>query len=297
MNATSVGFIGTGVMGAPMARNLQKAGFSLHIYARRPERVKEMTDAGAILHSSAAELAKNVDVTVTCLPADAEIEEVVLDPEGWLSGAPSHSVLVDTTTATPKTIVRVDEICKSKGIEVLDAPISGGVRGAREASLTFMVGGEASVLERCRPVFEAMGKTIFHVGPVGAGKSMKLLNQVMLAANTWAACEAAVLAKKAGVDLEMMQNVVSKSSGQSFTFDFRMPQFIMKGDFSPGFKTSLQIKDLNLALQMGDELEVPMLVSGMVYQAFRACAGAGNAELDISAAAYWLGLSAGVSFD
>lgn len=296
MNATAVGFIGTGVMGGPMASNVQRAGFALHVYSRNPERVRELQGAGAVLHPSASALASAVPITVTCVPTDADVEEVVLGPKGWLAGASDGSVLIDTTTGTPQTITRVAEACRAKGVEVLDAPISGGARGAREGSLTFMAGGETSILERCRPVLEAMGKTVFHVGPVGAGKTMKLLNQIMLGINTWAVCEAAVLAKKAGVDLEMMLNVVSKSSGQSFTLDYRLPQFIIKGNFSPGFKTSLQIKDLALALQMGSALDVPMLMTGMVYQAFRACAGAGNADFDTSAAARWLGELADVSF-
>ncbi len=296
MSDTPVGFIGTGVMGSPMASNVQRAGFPLHVYARHPERVRELEGAGAVLYPSAAALASAVPITVTCVTADADVEEVVLGPDGWLAGAPNGTVLIETTTGTPQTIGRVAEACRAKGVDVLDAPISGGARGAREGSLTFMAGGEPSVLERCRPVLEAMGKTIFHVGPVGAGKAMKLLNQILLGINTWAVCEAAVLAKKAGVDLEMVSNVVSKSSGQSFTLDYRLPQFIIKGNFSPGFKTSLQIKDLALALQVANALDVPMLLTGMVYQAFRTCAAAGNADSDTSAAARWLGEQVGVSF-
>jgi len=283
-------------MGGPMAANVQRSGFPLHLYSRRPERVRELVGAGAVLHPSAAALASAAPITVTCVTADADVEEVVLGPQGWLAGASSGSVLIEATTGTPRAMSRVAERCRAKGVEVLDAPISGGARGAREGSLTFMVGGEASVLERCRPVLEAMGKAIFHVGPAGAGKAMKLLNQIMLAINTWGVCEAAVLAKKAGVDLEMVRAVVSKSSGQSFTLDYRLPQFIMKGDFSPGFKTALQAKDLALALEMGGALQVPLMLTGVVHQAFRACAGAGNAELDTSAAARWLGGLAGVSF-
>jgi 3-hydroxyisobutyrate dehydrogenase-like beta-hydroxyacid dehydrogenase len=296
MDTTPVGFIGIGVMGGPMATNVLRAGFPLHVYDRNLERVKELQGKGAVPHESAAEIAAAVPITVTCLPADENVEEAVLGSKGWLAGASSENVLIEATTGTPQVMSRVAEACKAKQVDLLDAPISGGARGAKEGTLTFIVGGEASVLKRCRPVLDTMGKTVFHVGPVGAGKAMKLLNQIMLAMNTWGACEAAVLAKKAGVDLELMLDVVSKSSGQSFTMDYRLPQFIMKGDFAPGFRTALQIKDLDLALKMANSLDVPMLLTGAVFQAFRASAGAGNGDLDTSAAARWLGEMAGVSF-
>lgn len=296
MDKQPIGFIGLGVMGGGMARNLLKAGYPLHIYDLNTESARALEAEGAVPHKSGAELASAVSVTVLCVPADAEVEAAILSEGGWLEGATSGSVLIEATTGTPQVVERVAEACKPKGIDVLDAPVSGGARGAQEGTLTFIVGGEDAVLDRCRPMLEVMGKTIFHVGPVGSGKAMKLINQIMLGFNTLGACEAIVLAKKAGVDLTKVLEVVSKSSGQSFTMDYRLPQFIMKGDFSPGFRTSLLIKDMGLALEMGRAMDMPLLLTGMVMEAFRASAGMGNDDLDASAAAKWLGEMTGVSF-
>jgi len=291
-----IGFIGTGQMGKPMAHNLLKAQHSLNIYARNPERVSDLKDAGASLVASPAAAAGASEFLVLCLPTDAEVDAVIGGEAGILAGAPAGVLVLDATTGTPAAAQRVSRTLKTRRIEYLDAPISGGVKGAVEAKLTFMVGGEDRTIDRALPLMEAMGTTIFRVGPVGTGRMVKALNQIITGMNVLILCESVVLAQKAGVAPQRVFEILSKCSANSFHLQNKLPQFIIPGKFDGGFRIDLMIKDLEIALQAAKEMGTPLMLTGMATQVYRAASASGFGSRDISAMANFLGSFVGVDF-
>jgi 3-hydroxyisobutyrate dehydrogenase-like beta-hydroxyacid dehydrogenase len=292
----NVGIIGTGTMGKPMARNILKAGHSLIIYARHPEKVKDLEAEGAKLVASPADVGTESECILLSLPFDPEVEEVVLGEKGILAGASSGAVILDTTTGTPKAAVQVASVTAQKGVGYVDAPISGGVKGAIEAKLTFIVGGENADVKKAMPLMEELGANVFQVGPVGAGRAVKALNQIISALNTLTLCETVVLGRKLGVSPETFFEVLSKCAANSYHLQTKLPQFIIPGKFDGGHRIEMMIKDLEIALQVAKEFNTPAMLTGLGIQMYRAGASAGYAKKDISAMVNFLGSFVGLDF-
>jgi len=287
-----VGFIGVGVMGRPMCLNLRRAGFSLTVYARRPESagVREVVAAGATLVSSPRAVAEASDVVITMLPDSPEVEEAALGQgamrgRGVLDGAHDGLAIVDMSTIAPAASKRLAAACAERGVAFLDAPVSGGSQGAEAGALTIMVGGDAATVERLRPVFEAMGKeeNIVRVGPVGTGEVVKLVNQHLCGVIAAASLEALVLGVKAGADVETMARIVGVSSGGNWQLANPIRLRAFSGTFEPGFFTDLLVKDLRLVQGLGEELNVPLMLAAVAKQMYEAARAQGYGRDDYTA--------------
>lgn len=278
-----VGFIGLGTMGRHMARNLMKAGHPLTFFARRPEVAAEFVQAGAVQAANPAEVARASDVIITIVTADAQVTEVVAGPAGIAEGAAPGKLLIDMSTIGPDTVRRLAERLRAVGMDMLDAPVSGGPWGAEAGTLTIMVGGEASLFERARPMLEAMGKKIFHVGPLAAGQTVKLVNQMVGGGIMALIAEGFVLCKKAGVDVEILNDVMLVCSANSSVLEARGKKFVLANQFVPGFMTELMRKDMALAIEMAQRLNVPTPVAGSALQQYTAAMNLGHSKADFSA--------------
>ena len=278
-----IGFIGIGNMGTPMSTNLLKAGHELVVYDIREEAMEEPVRLGAKAARSPKEVAQTSDVVMTSLPTQKALEEVVLQRDGVLEGAKRGCVLIDTSTVSPSTVKRIAAIAKERGVEVLDAPVSGGVAGARAATLTVMVGGDKGVFERCLEIFRVIGKNVYHVGGVGSGNAVKLVNNLMSLVNLAALSEGMVLGMKAGVDPETLHRVISVSTGSSYALEVKLPNLISKGRFEAGFAIDLACKDLGLAIDLGREMGVPLFVTNVAQQVYELARARGMGRLDHTA--------------
>lgn len=280
-----VGFIGLGIMGKPMAINLIKAGYDLTIYARRPEVIAELEGLGASVVESPAAVAEATDIVITIVTADPEVREVVLGDDGVLQGASEGSLIVDMSTISPLTIREIAEKAGSKNVAVMDAPVSGGDTGAINGTLTIIAGGEAKDFDRCRGLFNAMGneENIFHVGSVGVGQTVKIVNQLIGGINMAAIAEGLILGIRAGADPEVMRQVISVSSANSTLFQIRVSDFLLADAFDPGFMLDLMKKDLAIGVDLGKALNVPMPIGAAAYQMYAAASGLGAGSLDFSA--------------
>jgi 2-hydroxy-3-oxopropionate reductase len=267
--AETIGFIGLGVMGAPMARNLVEAGHSLVVLDHHREPMDALAALGADTASSARKVAEKSDVVITMLPDSPAVEDAVLGDDGVLSGASEGDLLVDMSTIHPTVSVAVAEAGDERGVGSLDAPVSGGDVGAQQGALSIMVGGEAGDFERARPLFEVLGKTIVHVGEHGAGQVVKACNQVVVAVTIAAVSEALVLGSKAGVEPERILDVLGGGLASNKVMEMRRKNFL-EHDFSPGFRIDLHHKDLKIALESGEAYGVPLPVTGIVQQYFNA---------------------------
>jgi 2-hydroxy-3-oxopropionate reductase len=277
----TVGFIGLGVMGAPMARNLVDAGHPLVVHSRSPEPVEALVEAGAERAASAREVAQRADVVITMLPDSPAVEDVVLGEDGVLAGASGGNLLVDMSTIHPTVSIALARAGAERGVGVLDAPVSGGDVGAREGALSIMVGGEEADLDRARPLLEVLGKTIVHVGDHGAGQVVKACNQVVVAITIAAVSEALVLGSKAGVEPDRILDVLGGGLAANRVMEMRRRNFL-EHDFTPGFRIDLHHKDLGIALESGDEYGVSLGVTGLVQQYFRALRAKGHGGDDHS---------------
>ncbi len=280
-----IGFVGLGIMGKPMAKNLLKAGYDLTFYARRPEVIQEMKAAGGKPAASSKAVAEVTDIVVTIVTADAQVREVILGPDGVLEGASEGKLIVDMSTISPLTIREVAGVAAEKGVRVMDAPVSGGDTGAIAGTLTIIAGGEKADFERCRGIFAAMGKkeNIFHVGPVGVGQTVKIVNQLIGGVNMAAIAEGLVLGIRAGADPNVMRQVIEVSSGNSTLFQNRVKNFLLKDSFVPGFMLDLMKKDLGIGVDLGKALNVPVPIAAAAYQMYAAAAGLGAGRQDFSA--------------
>lgn len=280
-----VGFIGVGVMGKPMCLNLLKAGFPLTIFARRPDGVRAVIDAGAALAESVGAVAAASDIVITMLPDSPQVEEVVLGPGGVLEAAREGMAVVDMSTIAPATSRKVAVACAERGVAFLDAPVSGGSQGAEAGTLSIMIGGEAAVVERLRPLFAAMGsdEKIIHVGPAGAGEVVKLVNQHLCGVIAAGTLEAFVLGVKAGADVETMARVVGVSSGANWQLANPIRLRAFSGTFEPGFFTDLLVKDLRLILEMGEQEGVPVMLAAVAKQMYEAARAQGYGRDDYTA--------------
>lgn len=272
-----VGFIGLGIMGQGMALNLLKAGFPLTVWNRTASKMEPVVAEGATAGDHPADVAARSDIIVTCVSDTPDLEAVALGENGLLAGANADSLLVDCSTISPAVTRKVAAALAEKGVSMLDAPISGGSEGAANGTLSIMVGGEAEDFERAKPVFEAMGKTITHVGAIGAGQTVKLVNQVLVVGNALAMCEALLLAQAGGVDLKKTLSAVEAGAAGSWMLSNRGPQIIER-DWRPGFTVDLQLKDLRLVRQAADELGVPLLGTDLIFELYRTLQAQGLGE-------------------
>ncbi len=244
-----IAFIGLGIMGLPMAWHLLKAGFPLTVYNRTASRASDLVRAGARQAATPAEAAPGADFVISIVTDGPDVEQVLLGPDGAVHGAQHGAVFIDMSTISPETARNLADRLSLHQIEFLDAPVSGGDVGARNATLTIMAGGKQDVFERARPVFEVLGKRLTHVGPAGAGQVVKACNQVVTAVNLLAVCEALTLAEKNGIDQQTMIHVLAGGASQSWSLENMGPR-IAKGDFTPGFMVKLLQKDLNIVLSL-----------------------------------------------
>jgi 2-hydroxy-3-oxopropionate reductase len=277
-----VGYIGLGLMGKSIARNIMKAGFPLIVHNRSQASVKELVAEGAQSAASPAELAAQVDVIFTNLPDSPDVETVTLGEAGILEGARQGLIYVDNSTIKPATARHIAAEMDKKGVLCLDAPVSGGDIGARDGTLAIMVGGPAQALERVLPLFQAMGKTITHVGSEGAGQIAKAANQIMVAAQMVAMGELLIFAQKAGADPEKVVEAIRGGAAQCWTLDVK-PSRLFAGNRNPGFKAFMQAKDLGIVLDTARQYGVPLPSTSVHAQLFNAMLEMGMAELDNSA--------------
>lgn len=258
-----VGFIGVGQMGVHMAGKVMEAGFDLVVHDADKRAAQPLLERGAGWAETPAEVAESCRVVITCLPTPQTVEEVALGPAGLANRWQAGDIYVDMSTNAPSTVRRIADAAAKSGVSVLDAPVSGGTRGAEQGTLTIMVGGETAALERARPVLEPMSNKIFHLGDVGCGNVAKLVNNLIgLACNSICA-EGMVLGARAGIDPQALYDLMTISTADNWSLR-QYPRTVFKRDFAPGFKISLAHKDLSLALGLGEEYGVPLPVAEAV---------------------------------
>lgn len=263
-----IGFIGLGIMGRGMARNILKAGFPLRVWNRTASRMDELAAEGAGPASSPGDLAFHSDIIITCVSDTPDVEQVILGEGGVIHGAHPGSLVIDMSTISPQATQRIAARLAERHIHMLDAPVSGGSEGAERGTLSIMVGGDAAQFERALPVFQAMGKTITHLGPIGAGQTTKLVNQILVVGHALAMSEALLFAQAGGVDLHKALAAVSSGAAGSWMLSNRGPQILAR-DWRPGFTIDLQQKDLRLVLQEADRLGVPLPGTALIHQLYR----------------------------
>ena len=272
-----IGFIGLGIMGRPMAKNLLRAGFEVTVYNRSQPPRADLAAAGARVASCPAEAARDAETVITIVTDSADVEDVCLGPGGVIEGAKGGTLVVDMSTISPEVTRRIGKLLADRGVRMLDAPVSGGEEGAVAGSLSIMVGGDARDLERARPALQELGKRIVHCGPLGAGQTVKLCNQIAVSLNNLGVCEALVFAQRSGVDPAKMLEAVSAGAGGSWQMTNLGPRMLRR-DFSPGFKIRLQQKDLRLALESAREQQLPLPGLALVHQLFAAVESSGCGE-------------------
>ena len=266
--ATRVGFIGLGNIGKPMAVNVATAGFELMVYDVREEPLKELATLGAAVAHSPREIGAHGEIIELVVVDDTQVEAVTLGEGGVLSGAKPGSIIAIHSTVHPKTVRKIAELAKARGMDVIDAQVSGGERGAQAKTLCYMVGGDKALFERCRPVFATSGANIFHLGDLGAGAIAKLAHNLIVYVNMLAASEGMRLAEKAGLDLKALQDVVHVSAGQSRVADNWLQQRRLKEVYTSGPQGLMQLihKDLRLALELGHDLGLPLPGAALTQQ-------------------------------
>ncbi len=277
-----IGYIGLGLMGKSMALNIMKAGFPLVIHNRSQAVVDELVKEGAERASNPSEVAKKTDVVFTNLPDSPDVESVVLGSNGILEGAYPGLIYIDNSTIKPAVSRRIAEALSKKDVEALDAPVSGGDVGARQGTLTIMVGGSAEVLEKVLPVLQAVGKTITLVGGPGSGQIAKAANQIMVAAQMVAMGELLIFARKAGADPAKVVEAIKSGAAQCWTLDIKPPR-LFAGNRQPGFKARMQSKDLNIVLETAREYGIPLPSATLDADLFQSMVQKGMGELDNSA--------------
>ena len=293
MTPLTIGFIGLGIMGRPMAGHLLKAGYPLVVHDLNRQAVATLVAAGAAEAFSPREVAARSDVIITMLPDSPDVEAVALGPDGLIEGVRPGALYADMSTIAPTAAVKVAHALAAKGVRCLDAPVSGGEVGAINATLSIMVGGAEDDFAAMRPIFEKLGKTITLCGPNGAGQIVKACNQIQVALNILGMAEALVLGAKAGVDPAIIHKVLSGGYAQSRVADVRGPK-VIQGDFQPGFKARFHFKDLNIILKTGNDYGVPLPVTSLVHELFAALLAAGGGDLDHTAVITVLEKLAGV---
>jgi len=274
---TRVGFIGLGIMGGPMALNVLKAGYPLTVWNRTRAKAEPHLAAGATWADSPSAVAQVSDVVITIVSDTPDVEEVILGPQGVIQGARPGLTVIDMSTISPHATRRIAARLAEVGVDMLDAPVSGGDVGAQKGTLSIMVGGKQEVFQRCLPILQAMGSRITLVGPNGAGQFTKLVNQIIVVGNTLAMAEGLVFAAKAGLDLNKVLEAVSAGAAGSWMLSNRGPQ-VIEGDFRPGFTVRLQQKDVRLVLEAAREMQVPIPGTALIHELYHAVEARGLQE-------------------
>ena len=263
-----IGFIGLGIMGRGMVNNLLQAGFSVCLWNRTTSRMDPFIEKGATAGTSPADVAAQSDLVITCVSDTGDVQAVINGPDGVLGALAPGSLVIDMSTISPQVTKELGDLIESKGSNMLDAPISGGSEGAANGTLSIMIGGEVEHVNRAMPCFEAMGKTITHVGPRGAGQAVKLVNQILVVVTMLGVSEALLFAEASGVDLERTLAAVTQGAAGSWMLSNRGPQVIER-DWRPGFTIDLQQKDVRLVLEAADQLGVPLMGTSIIHQLYR----------------------------
>lgn len=271
-----LGLIGLGNIGEPVCRQLIKNGYEVAVYDVGREAMARLEDTAAEPAESPKALASVADVVLLSLPNSTVVEEVVLGEDGLLESLSPGKVVIDTSSSRPSSTRMISERLAEAGIEMLDAPVSGGVMKAREGTLAVMVGGRREVFERCSPVLDAFGGRIFFVGGPGTGHLAKALNNLLSATTLASAAEAVILAGKAGLSPDLFVEVINASNGRSYSTEVKFPEYILDRSFGDGFATALMNKDLKIALEAAAEMDVPMLIGSTVAQVWQAAVAQGN---------------------
>ncbi len=281
MSKPKIGFIGLGIMGKPMSKHLLNAGYEVVVHNRSREAVAELVSAGAKEAHSPKEVAQNSEVIITMLPDSPDVETVALGPDGLIEGVKEGTIHIDMSTIAPSVAVHVGEELAKKGVQCLDAPVSGGDVGAQKATLSIMVGGNETAFETVKPIFEVMGKNIVLCGPLGAGQTVKACNQVLVAVTIAGVSEALTLGAKAGVDPLKIVQVLSGGLARCGVLENRGERMV-NGDFDPGFRIRLHYKDLNIVMKTGNDYQVPLPTTSIVHELFNTALAKGRSELDHS---------------
>ena len=276
-----IGFVGLGIMGTPMVKNLLNAGYELVVHDLNRDAVRNLVAAGAEPANSPQEVAQKSQVMITMLPDSPHVEAVALGPDGLIEGVSVGDYYLDMSSIAPSTAIKVAEEMAAVGVKCLDAPVSGGDVGAINATLSIMVGGDENVFDEMQPIFQALGKTITLCGQNGAGQTVKACNQIQVAANFVGLAEALVLGAKAGVDPAIIVEVLSGGYAQTRVMDVRGMR-IVHGDFEPGFKSRFHFKDLNIIMKTGNDYGVPLPVTSLMHELFAAMMAAGRGDMDHS---------------
>jgi 2-hydroxy-3-oxopropionate reductase len=279
-----IGFIGLGIMGKPMAKNLLKAGYSIVAYDLNKDAVEDVVKAGALGASSSKETAEKAEVIITMLPDSPDVKEVILGKDGVLEGIKPGSIVIDMSSINPLVSQEIEKELRKKGVEMLDAPVSGGETGAIQGTLAIMVGGKEKVFNESVEIFKAVGKNIVHVGTIGAGGFVKLVNQIIVAVNIAAVGEAFTLGTKAGLDPQVIYQAIRGGLAGSSVLETKAPMMFAR-NFKPGFKIRLHHKDLQNALSTAKDLGVPLPLSSFVQQIILSLMTEGRGEEDHSALA------------
>jgi 3-hydroxyisobutyrate dehydrogenase len=280
--AMKLGFIGLGAMGRPMAARLLQAGHELFVYDVSATAVEELAKQKATSCATPAAVAKAAEMTLLSLPNAAIVARVMAGAEGVFAGAAVGHTVIDLSSVDPKSTRRLAAEAETKGIDYMDAPVSGGVAGAAAGSLTIMLGARVDSVAKVMPVLTVLGKKIVHVGDVGAGDAVKIVNNLLLGANMAALAEALVLGIKLGLEAEIMADIIGQGSGKSYVLDAKMQNFIMKGHFKPGFAVDLQYKDLGLAMDAASDANMPLPMTSQAIQIFEMARAKGYGNEDIS---------------
>jgi 3-hydroxyisobutyrate dehydrogenase len=277
-----IGLVGLGVMGARMAARLLASDLHLSVYDIDTSPLRKLAKAGARTCRSAAEVAGASDCLISMLPSPSVTRDVIIGSGGAFTGLRPGTIFIDTSTSDPMLTREIARKLKPRKVGVLDAPVSGGMVAAENGTLTFMVGGRKSVLRRVEPILKHLGQAIYHVGPVGSAHTLKLINNMLFTIIMAGTAEALSLAKKSGIDPALFRDVINSSTGRSFASDVKLRDFVIPRNFSPGFTVNLQIKDLDLALQMGQTLDAPLVLAAIVRQAYQALMVKGLGQKDTS---------------
>jgi len=278
----NLAFIGLGIMGRPMALHLLHGGHAMRVHARRAASMQPLVDAGAIACASPAEAARGADVVFVMVSDTPDVEQVVLGPAGAIEGAAPGSVLVDMSTISPVVTRAIAQRLGQQGIDMLDAPVSGGEKGALEAALSIMVGGKSETFERVRPLFECMGKNIVRIGDHGAGQVAKACNQIVGAVTLEAVAEGMTLARKNGVDPAKVRDALLAGYAWSRVLEMHGARMVSR-DFTPGFKARLHRKDLRIVVDTAAQLDIALPQSALIAQHLNALVGMGCGEEDSAA--------------
>ena len=287
MNTTQIGFVGLGIMGKPMAKNLIDAGYSLTVFDINQVAVDELVEYGCTKANSGKEISESSQYIITMVPDSADSEKAILGDSGVLEGASTGKIIIDMSSIAPGVSQKIANMCEANGVSFLDAPVSGGEPKAIDGSLAIMVGGKENIFTQCKPIFEVLGSSVVLCGNYGAGNTTKLANQIIVAANIEAVSEALVLAKKAGLDPNTVFNAIKGGLAGSTVLNAKAPMMIT-GDFNPGFRIKLHQKDLHNALLTGKELGVPLPVTSLIQQMIGSLMNKGKGDLDHSAIANFL---------